>query len=195
MELKAGGGLTTVLLPWWAIWHVCFIILGLLCEAFIWEIRMPGMTPVCSGAWCPFFGPKAKGWLNDTSIFFRDTIGCLKPCLIMMETGPGCFECDIREDEMSHSNLALDKVSCSKSLKNSGHDLALCWFITADHLKFIHRPLIQNGKAFVKITSFKQTAINFSRSQGAQDFITQNDIYKLLSWHYLLSNHCKCVPC
>ncbi len=133
-------------------------------------------------------------WM-DTSIFFRDTIGCLKPCLIMMETGPGCFECDIREDEMSHSNLALDKVSCSKSLENSGHDLALCWFITADHLKFIHRPLIQNGKAFVKITSFKQTAINFSRSQGAQDFITQNDIYKLLSWHYLLSNHCKCVPC
>lgn len=79
----------------------------------------------------------------------------------MMETGPGCFECDIREDEMSHSNLALDKVPCSKSQENSAHDLALCWFITADHLQFIHRPLIQNWKAFVKITSFKQTATKF----------------------------------
>lgn len=149
--------------------------------------------------------------MNDTSIFFCDTVGCLKPCLIMMETGPGCFERDIREDEMSHSNLALGRVPCSKSLSGtfwSWFSTLLVYGLLRTTYSLFTDRWCKIGKHLGESQAVNRLQRNVQK-QGAQDFYhsakKQNDVYKLLSWHYsmiscviLLWSHCvicHSLPC
>lgn len=132
------------------------------CQEWPRNVQGPGALSLAS---------KAMREIKDTSISFCDTIGCLQPCLIMMEMEPGCFECDIREDEMSHSNLALGRVPCSKG--RFRNILVMIWhfehlFITTVHSLATDTKL----ESICENHKLHSDCNTVSRSRGAQGFIT-----------------------